>query len=241
MQRPWNLAPPRPVRLEPCLTFAPLAWLKLAFFCHLGETEIGGFGLSAPDHLLHVQDFMTVRQQSTAMTVRFLDDGVADHFDRCVEQGLSPECCGRLWIHTHPGDSPLPSSVDEETFARGFGSCDWAVMMILARSGQTFARLTFNVGPRVDKEISVRVDWSAWPETLLGKQTFGDHADQWRQEYEANIHRHFPALSIVTRPDAPVGMPSWESFGKGLVSGDFDPLAFEEDIPHECRDCPHAG
>ena len=29
------------------LTFAPLAWLKLQFFCHMGDTEIGGFGISA--------------------------------------------------------------------------------------------------------------------------------------------------------------------------------------------------
>ena len=244
MQRPWNLTPPRPVRPESCLTFAPLAWLKLAFFCPLGETEIGGFGLSAPDQLLRVQDFVTVRQQTTAMTMRFLDDAVADHFDQCLEQGLSPERCGRLWIHTHPGDSPLPSSIDEETFARGFGSCDWAVMMILARGGQTFARLTFNVGPRVDKEISVRVDWSAWPESLLSKPLLGDHAAQWRQEYEANVQRHLPSLTIVThpsQPDALAGVPWWEGFGWGLVSGDFDPMAFEEDVPHECRDCPHAG
>ena len=105
MQRRWNLMPHRPVQPEPCLTFAPWAWLKLAFFCHLGETEIGGFGLSHPQQLLYIQDFVTVRQQTTPVTVRFLDDSVADHFDRCVEQGFSPERCGRLWIHTHPGDS----------------------------------------------------------------------------------------------------------------------------------------
>ena len=30
----------------PVLIFAPLAWLKLQFFCHAGDTEIGGFGVA---------------------------------------------------------------------------------------------------------------------------------------------------------------------------------------------------
>lgn len=33
-----------------------------------------------------------------------------------------------------------------ETFARVFGSCDWAVMFILGRTAKTFARLKFHVG-----------------------------------------------------------------------------------------------
>ena len=67
-----------------CLTFAPLAWLKLQFFCHAGNTEIGGFGISAEDDPLHVEEFVTVRQQVTPVTVRFADDAVSDFFDRCV-------------------------------------------------------------------------------------------------------------------------------------------------------------
>src|SRR3989442_176099 len=105
MQRSW--IPPR--RLEPrpeaCLTFAPLAWLKLAFFCHLGDTEIGGFGVTAKEDRLYVKDFLSVRQHVTAGTVRFVDEVVADHFDACWDRRLPPERCGRLWCHTHPGDS----------------------------------------------------------------------------------------------------------------------------------------
>ena len=39
---------------------------------------------------------------------------------------------------------------DEETFARVFGRTDWAVMFILARQGQSYARLRFHVGPGGD-------------------------------------------------------------------------------------------
>ena len=62
MQRPWNLSARRSARAEPCLKFSPLAWLKLQYFCHAGDTEIGGFGVAADDDPLYVEDFVTVRQ-----------------------------------------------------------------------------------------------------------------------------------------------------------------------------------
>ena len=71
----------------------------------------------------------------------------ADKHDEQVDQGRNPERFARLWIHTHPANCAEPSPVDEETFARVFGSCTWAVMAILAKGGQTYARLRFGVGP----------------------------------------------------------------------------------------------
>jgi hypothetical protein len=43
---------PRPDRLF----FAPLVWLKLQWLCHAGDTEIGGFGISAESNPLYVED-----------------------------------------------------------------------------------------------------------------------------------------------------------------------------------------
>jgi len=87
------------------LTFSPLAWLKLQWFCHAGPTEIGGFGISSPKDFLYVEDFVTLRQRVCPVSVRFDDSAVADFFDQSVDRGLSPARCGRLWCHTHPGSS----------------------------------------------------------------------------------------------------------------------------------------
>ena len=57
------------------------------------------------------------------------DEAVSVFFEDQVDLGRKPEQFFRLWCHTHPGDSPDPSSIDEETFARVFGRCDWAVMV----------------------------------------------------------------------------------------------------------------
>ena len=76
--------------------------------------------------------------------------------------------------------SPWPSFTDEETFARVFGRCDWAVMFILAKGGQTYARLRFNTGPGGAMLIGVAIDY---------QQQFGgsDH-EAWAELYKAHIH-----------------------------------------------------
>jgi proteasome lid subunit RPN8/RPN11 len=175
----------------PILRFTPTAWAKLHYFCHRGDTEIGGFAQTGADDLLLVEDFLTVRQRVSVASVAFDDTAVADLFESQVEAARKPEQFARIWLHTHPGTSPTPSSVDEETFARSFGPCDWAIMFILARGGKTYARLRFNIGPGGEVEIPVEVDYGA---------SFGaaDHV-AWEAEYAAHI---FPA---VQHPSADSG------------------------------------
>jgi proteasome lid subunit RPN8/RPN11 len=193
---------PRPRRREwgpQRLVFSPLAWLKLQFFCHAGDTEVGGFGISSDSDPLYLQDFVTVVQKTTEVTVELDDTAVADHFDLMNDQGIGPGRCGRIWIHTHPGSSPAPSRVDEETFERVFGSCDWALMFIVARSGQNYARLRFNAGPGGTVLLPTEVDWSAWPAAISGQLLGLDQSQQpiandlselteaWMDEYGLNV------------------------------------------------------
>jgi len=165
---------------SPRLRFTADSWAKLIHLCHRGDTEIGGFGITTPEDQLLVNEFFVPTQQTTAVTVSFDDESVADFFEDQVTAGRSPEQFGRIWIHTHPGNCPRPSSVDEETFARVFGGCDWAVMFILARGGATYARLRFNTGPGGTMELPVEVDF---------QQPFiaSDH-DAWEAEYLKRVH-----------------------------------------------------
>jgi proteasome lid subunit RPN8/RPN11 len=187
LRRNWSAQPPD----RPVLRFSPTAWAKLCYFCHRGDTEIGGFGVSrSDDDLLVVEDFITVRQKVTAVSVAFDDDAVADYFEAQVDAGRIPEQFGRIWMHTHPGNSPEPSGVDEATFSRVFGGCTWAIMFILARGGRTYCRLRFNVGPGGSIAIPTDVDYS---QPFAGS----DHA-AWRAEYERNIHSE----AIIARGSA---------------------------------------
>lgn len=167
------------------LTFSTLAWLKFQFLCHAGPTEVGGFGLSHPDDPLFIEDVLIVRQNCTAVSVAFEDVAVADLFDEMADGGIPPKRFARVWLHTHPGSSVDPSSVDETTFARVFGACDWSIMAILGRTGKMSARLQFTSGPGAAISLPVRVDWSDWPSLV---DSLAERAAAWRLDYAAKIH-----------------------------------------------------
>lgn len=174
------------------LRFTPWAWAKLVFLRDLGPTEVGGFGISAKDDLLLIEDIRLVRQRCTSVTVQFDDAAVADFFDEMVDRGLPPERFARVWIHTHPGNSASPSSVDEETFIRSFGRSDWALMFILAQGGQTTARLRFHVGPGGDCELPVDVDFSC--------DFAAPNRADWKEEYQRSVLLPPPSSPIVDDP-----------------------------------------
>jgi proteasome lid subunit RPN8/RPN11 len=165
---------------SPLLRFTPTAWAKLLFLRDAGDTEIGGLGISRAGDPLLLDDIGLVRQTCTPVHVAFDDEAVADFFDAQVDAGRQPHQFGRVWVHTHPGSSPQPSGTDEETFTRVFGPAEWALMFILARGGQSYARLRFNVGPGADVMADVDVDFS--------HPFAASDAQAWQCEYEACVY-----------------------------------------------------
>jgi proteasome lid subunit RPN8/RPN11 len=162
------------------LKFRPTAWAKLLYLRDAGQTEIGGFGLTAPDDPLLVEEIQLIDQHTSPVHVKFRDESVADFFDAQVDAGRRPEQFGRIWIHTHPGHSPQPSATDVETFVRVFGRTDWAVMFILARGGQSHARLRFTAGPGAELAIPVELEF--------GPPFGGSDHEAWQAEYETCVH-----------------------------------------------------
>ena len=173
------MTPPRHKPKKMSLRLSPTAWAKLLFLRDLGDTEVGGFGISVADDLLYVEDVELVQQRCTVASMSFDDNAVADYFDRQVDAGRKPEQVGRMWVHTHPGDCAYPSPTDEETFSRVFGRTDWAVMFILAQDGQTYARMQFHIGPGGSLMLPVEVDYR--------RPFLGSNYTTWIAEYKANV------------------------------------------------------
>jgi hypothetical protein len=218
-------------RESPTLRFSPTAWAKLLYLRDLGDTEVGGFGISAADDLLCVQDVQLVRQVCTGASVAFDDQAVAEFFDQQVDLGRVPSQFGRLWVHTHPGNFAEPSQTDEETFARVFGRTDWALMFILARQGQSYARLRFHVGPGGDVDLPVRVDYAR-------PFAASDHT-AWKEEYATNVRREEPRFlrAPAALADQDHEMDLFEPFGADCDERVWWPDLFEEmpfdmEIPH---------
>ena len=189
-QRPLERKPRELPRRESILRFTPTAWAKLLFFRDYRDMEVGGFAVTSPDDLLLVTEFVPVKQEVSVASVSFDDEAVAEFFDAQVDLGRKPEQFARIWLHTHPGNSPSPSGTDEATFARVFGKCQWAVMFILAQQGKTYARLRFNIGPGGHIAIPTEVDFHA---------AFGSsQPEAWEAEYKAKVS---PERSIWGRDD----------------------------------------
>lgn len=163
----------------PVLRFTPTAWAKLLYLRDYGKTEVGGFGITAPDDPLLVTDFKMVKQECSSVTVDFDDESVADFFDSSLAAGHKFGHFDRIWIHTHPGCSPSPSGTDVETFDRVFSDPDWAVMFIIAEEGKCFARLRINQNLNSFMDIPVEIDYGV---------EF-DATDQlaWEEEYRDNV------------------------------------------------------
>jgi len=190
-----RIAIPNPSRaVQPTLRFTPTAWAKLLFLRDYGDSEVGGFGIAVSDDLLLIEDIQLVKQDCSWANVAFDDESVADFFDAQVDTGRRPEQFARIWVHTHPGDSPRPSMTDEATFARVFGRADWAVMFILAREGDSYARLRFNVGPRADLELPISIDYS--------RPFSGCDFEAWTNEYLTNVVTEADVLSASLKRES---------------------------------------
>lgn len=169
----------RHVEKKLALRFCPTAWAKLLYFRDRTDNEVGGFGITKPDDLLYITDFVTVKQEVSAVSVKFDDEAVANYFEDQVDLERKPEQFARIWLHTHPGSFAEPSCTDESTFKKVFGTCQWAVMFIIAEDNKTYAQLDFNVGPGAKTKIPVKVDYS---------YDFGpSDKEKWDAEYAANV------------------------------------------------------
>ena len=176
---------------RPTIRFTPFAWSKLLFLRDCGDTEVGGFAISATNDLLLVEDVRLVKQQCTAASVQFTETAVRELFAEPLCDLQRDNHAGRIWIHTHPGECARPSEADEETFARCCSTVSWAVMFIIAASGDTYARLQFNIGPRCSRRLLVDVDYA-------GEFRQADFAG-WKSEYDAKVQVIDPLHASLDR------------------------------------------
>jgi len=174
-----------------------------------------------------------VAQLCTYVSVRFDDGAVADFFDAQVDQGRKPAQFARIWVHTHPGNSAQPSGTDEETFARCFGSSDWALMFILARGGNAYARLRFSAGPGGEIPVPVRIDYS--------RPFPASDCAAWEAEYARCVMPEDPWWSVEDSPtaEATSEMPGPSDGGFDMRRGFHDsgtiPAPWEDEFDAEVR------
>ena len=206
------------------LRFSPTVWAKLLFMRDMTDNEVAGFGITDADDLLFIKEFIIIKQHVTCVSFVFDDQAVADFFEEQVDLGRKPEQFARIYLHSHPGDSPQPSTTDEENFKRVFGNCSWAIMFIVAQNDNTFARLRFNIGPGYETNIPVCVDYSHEFEAA--------EFELWKEQYKANVTEDGSFMALGKKEQNKDGQQLQKSiFGSDRFSR--DPLFSSEDLLSE--------
>lgn len=167
---------PKPLGIT--LRFTPYAWAKLVYLRDKGNTEVGGWGQVHPHRPLTIIDIRMPKQECTSAWCEFDDVSSAQLIQKMIfDEGCAVEECQRIWIHTHPGNSPQPSGQDEDTWKGPMSEFPWGIMFILARGGNTYARIRYSTPfGNVEQEIPVAIDWSS--------DFLGTDQAAWDAEYE---------------------------------------------------------
>ncbi len=173
------------------ITFHPFAWFKLQWFCHKGDTEIGGYGVAKDkDKPLYIHDLVIPKQECSGATTDLDMDDLSLRWETLIEEGLQSSQYAAIWIHTHPMDSAEPSGTDEETF-KAFRN-QWAVMFILSRTGKTYCRLKVQAPSLSDvtvtKQLTTQIDYQRWSEDAV-KLDLNGATEEWEKEYQENIKK----------------------------------------------------
>tara|TARA_X000001388_G_scaffold77419_1_gene78146 strand:- start:211 stop:825 length:615 start_codon:yes stop_codon:yes gene_type:complete len=177
----------------PKLSFTAETWQQLNYMCKRAPTEIGCFAITHPEDRLFVTDLWFPKQTCTAATVEFDDEDIAAQIDELADTHPMDECF-RIWIHTHPGNSANPSGTDESTFSKVLGHFDWAVMAILAKGGETYARIKHNAPAGItDGKIEYKIpmgmysggyeEWDKILEDKVTEQTFAHTTHKYPKTY----------------------------------------------------------
>lgn len=190
------------MQLSTTLSFTPYAWAKLLFWANAFDHEISGMGITAPDDPLMITDIAIIKQKSSVALTTFDPAAYADFvMEYCDPDGakkMKPVNCQRIWVHTHPAGVNGPSGRDELTFDESFGTCDWAVMLIMPKGGTPYARMRIKCG---DSTVNVMMQHRiAWDKPFSAAV----HAE-WVAEIDKFVEVGFPQTVRTYVPPTGVG------------------------------------
>ena len=135
-------APPRTVREERRLTFAPEVWRKIYLYTTQCPVEISGLGIVEPDgptgEDFKVTQLFMVTQDVTDIQTRMDQEEVSLLVTSLVEEDRDPSGL-RLWWHSHAREEVFWSGEDEETIEH-FAN-DWMISLETNHKMKTLCRL----------------------------------------------------------------------------------------------------
>ena len=129
------------------------------------DTEVAFMGIADdPKEPFHITRLYMPEQNNSTAYVEMEEDSISAHMLELFQKdGIQPNQCARVWIHTHPSSDTTPSGTDETTF-KEFLQGDWCIMLIVGTTGKTTCRIKYKWdspfgGGVADEEMDVVLDW----------------------------------------------------------------------------------
>lgn len=139
-------------------------FFKLQVWRDLGNTEVTGFFITEKDEPLKVIDAILIESECSGATVDIEAEAIEAMYMEYQKQQIYPDQL-QIWWHTHPGNSPSPSSTDVSTF-NDLGSDKTSnVMYILASGNQEYCRVSVSdpkTGFVLEEEIKITHPLQKW-------------------------------------------------------------------------------
>ena len=107
------------------------------------------------------------------------------------------------------------------------GRREWSALLIVARGGHTYARLSLSTGPVRALPLAVEVDWTAWARFVEDQaHQFPRLAEAWKDEYARHVHFSDSLLGTDVAPASPWPEPLLARLRRGqLFTGPEQELA----------------
>lgn len=168
--------------------FTPYAYQKVIYLRDLGDTEVSFFCVVDENEPNVICDVQLVKQVGSVATTDMDGAGLTEYLSRMDDQGFSPGHCFRVWLHTHPGDSPEPSGTDWTQYEKLKTTYEypWFAMLIISRTGKKFGRMFFSQGPGGESEVKWDVDWGYPGEEVI--------FEDWDEEYKTYVEVSKPKI-----------------------------------------------
>jgi hypothetical protein len=166
---------------------------------NLSSSEVFCFGISTPDDPLHITDLWIPKQKVTMASAELDEDDLAERIEQ-MSQFMPIQSFLRVWLHTHPGNDPSPSSVDINTLSTIFRNYEWTYMGILAQGGKFHSEIAW-WGPDKQSQLRVKI-----PHEIDWTSSFKAAApSQWVEEYRLNVEDSSAFETTLFDPNEPMG------------------------------------
>lgn len=138
---------------------------------------------------LVVSELILVRQEVSPVHVDLDMEWWADHqVDLYEQRGIEP-WQSSVWLHTHPANMINPSTTDEQTMQASFGEWSFALMLILTKDGQFYARMDYDhefPGSRICR-LSQRCEVIILWNQAKGEPVTEATLKEWEQEFQERV------------------------------------------------------